>query len=125
MNNRRVRRFLLMTIRYPDPLEFKADRPTFHQRYRLVLHSSSDEDARERVKRLADIGLPCDLEIFLAVTDGEQNENRGEVVLQREFCGVAFAPAAPDPTREPQTPRKGDKRSPAVAASPQSIEDSK
>lgn len=84
------------TSYYPDPPEFTAHRPVFHQRWRVVMHATDGEDAKQKADQLKELGLPCNIEIFVAVTDGKANDNRGEVVIQREFCGVAFVPAEPE-----------------------------
>jgi|GEM_PF-2897161 len=78
---------------YPDPKEFTAHRPTFHQRWRIVLQAQSGEDAKEKADRLKELGWPCDIEIFVGVTDGPEDSLRGEIVIQREFRPVAMAPA--------------------------------
>jgi len=57
---------------------------------RLVLHAHDEVSAKETVKKLNEIGLPCDLEVFVCY--GETGEPR-EVILHCEFYDAVFAPA--------------------------------
>lgn len=75
-----------------EPKHFEPVRPTFHQRARVVIHQPTFEDAEAAAQQLSET-MACDVEIFLAVS-GDEDEQRGEVVLGRKFfpCKAATQP---------------------------------
>lgn len=76
---------------YPDPATFTC-RPRIHQRHRIVIQACDKPSALETVEKIKSLGLTCNLETFLALTDDDTGELRGEIVAEREFFTPHFAP---------------------------------
>lgn len=77
---------------YPDPIRFTTEYPHMHLRHRVVIQAFDEESAKEKAALLVENGVPCDIETFVCYSDGVSGENRGEVILQREFHAAAYAP---------------------------------